>query len=133
MILRRRYQDISNKKHVDGKNGCRDLSKIAWRLWFSSIYLLLLLDTDYEIIREGDRGVRKSDLRPSEGGGKIIGTIAVCVKEDPDMRDPPGKLFYDRSCIKLVFCFEEVSFFIQLQKENYYASSKESSNVPKKS
>ena len=51
----------------------------------------LLLDTDYEVIREGDRGVRKSDLRPCEGGGKIIGTIAVCVKEDPDMRDPPGK------------------------------------------
>ncbi len=54
-------------------------------------FVLLRSDTDYEVIREGDRGVRKSDLRPSEGGGKIIGTIAVCVKEDPDMRDPPGK------------------------------------------
>ena len=49
-------------------------------------------DTDYEFVREGDRGVRKADLKPSEGGGKIIGTIAITVKDDPDMRDPPGNI-----------------------------------------
>ena len=58
--------------------------------------MILFTDTDYEIIREGDRGVRKSDLKPMDGCGKIIGTAAICVKDDPDMRDPPGKHFLDQ-------------------------------------
>ena len=58
----------------------------SWKRF--SIYSIT--DTDYEIIREGDRGVRKSELKAKEGCGKIIGTVAICVKDDPDMRDPPG-------------------------------------------
>jgi hypothetical protein len=57
--------------------------------------MVLFTDTDYEIVREGDRGVRKSDLKPMDGCGKIIGTAAICVKDDPDMRDPPGKHLLD--------------------------------------
>lgn len=49
-------------------------------------------DTDYEFIREGDAVARKSDL----SGGKIIGTIAICIKDDPDMKDPPGSVAWLR-------------------------------------
>jgi hypothetical protein len=54
---------------------------------------LFASETDYEIVREGDRGLRKADLKPKDGCGKIIGTVAVCVKDDPDMKEPPGTYF----------------------------------------
>lgn len=63
---------------------------LVFELFYSANENQSLLDTDYEVVREADRGVRKSDLKPKDGCGKIIGTVAVCVKDDPDMKDPPG-------------------------------------------
>ncbi len=69
------------------------LSSEKTGFWVAEVVDETFVGTRYEVEGSSEAVV---DLLSAAGSGRLVGTVAVTVKKDPDMREPPGSVAWLR-------------------------------------